>query len=423
MNVKALLERKGELAKKIREFSDAAEGRDFTAEERQNWDQLNDDFDGIEAAIKREQETEEKLRRSEEEAEQRNRELRDSIGGNRGGRDTRDEETETVEERRERVTRDGFSVFCRSGMAAMNAEQLRHMQERAIQADVDVSGGYLLPPGDWVAQLIKAKDNLTFVRQYATVMPVTSGDSLGAPSLDTDVEDGTWTGEITSADEDTALAFGKRELHPHPLAKLVKVSRKLMRTSSIPPEQLIRDRLAYKFSVTEENKFLNGTGAGQPLGIFTASDNGISTDRDVDDDNNETSITADGLINAAFKLKSQYWTTARWIFHRDALKQIRKLKDGNSQYLWQPGLTGGLAGTILDMPYDMSEYAPNTFTTGQYVGALCDWSHYWVADSLAMQVQRLDELYAVTNQVGFIGRAETDGMPVLEEAFVRVTLA
>jgi HK97 family phage major capsid protein len=70
-----------------------------------------------------------------------------------------------------------------------------------------------------------------------------------------------------------------------------------------------------------------------------------------------------------------------------------------------------------------SEWAPNTFTTGQCVGLLGDFSHYWIADALSMQIQRLNELYAETNQVGFIGRLETDGAPVLEEAFVRVKLA
>ena len=61
--------------------------------------------------------------------------------------------------------------------------------------------------------------------------------------------------------------------------------------------------------------------------------------------------------------------------------------------------------------------------TGQYVGLLCDWSHYWIADALTLQIQRLTELYAEKSQVGFIGRMETDGQPVLAEAFVRVKLA
>ena len=71
----------------------------------------------------------------------------------------------------------------------------------------------------------------------------------------------------------------------------------------------------------------------------------------------------------------------------------------------------------------MSELMPNTFTTGLYVGIIGDFAFYWIADALDMEIQRLEELYAANNQVGFITRAKSDGMPVLEEAFARVKLA
>jgi HK97 family phage major capsid protein len=71
----------------------------------------------------------------------------------------------------------------------------------------------------------------------------------------------------------------------------------------------------------------------------------------------------------------------------------------------------------------MSEYVPNTFSSGNYVGVIGDFSYFWIAEALDMRVQRLVELYAETNQTGYIGRMEVDGMPVLEEAFTRVTLA
>jgi len=100
------------------------------------------------------------------------------------------------------------------------------------------------------------------------------------------------------------------------------------------------------------------------------------------------------------------------------------LKDGNGQYLWQPSNQVGEPDLLLGSPVMMSEYAPNTFTTGQYVGLYGDFnSGYWIADALGFRIQVLRELYAETNQVGLIIRAETDGMPVLEEAFSRLTLA
>ena len=106
----------------------------------------------------------------------------------------------------------------------------------------------------------------------------------------------------------------------------------------------------------------------------------------------------------------------------DVLAVVSKLKDGEGQYLWRQSVLDGEPDRLLGRPVMMSEYAPNTLTTGLYVGILGDFSNYWIADALDMQIQRLVELYAETNQIGFIGRLETDGMPTLAEAFVRVKL-
>ena len=293
---------------------------------------------------------------------------------------------------------------------------------RALQADADVQGGYLVAPEQFVQQLIKFVDDMVHIRSLATVYQVPMAQSLGVPSLDTDVSDADWTSELAVGSEDSSMGLGKRELHPHPLAKLIKVSNKLLRMALIGAEGLVMQRLAYKFAVTEEKGFLTGTGAGQPLGVFTASADGISTGRDVATGNSTTAVTFDGLIESKYSVKAAYWPRAEWMFHRDTVKMISKLKDGEGQYLWRPSVREGEPDRILNAPMRISEFAPNTFTTGLYVGIFGDFTNYWIADSMAMQVQRLIELYAATNQVGFIGRLETDGMPVLEEAFARVTL-
>ena len=295
-------------------------------------------------------------------------------------------------------------------------------EARALQGDSDTAGGFTIDPQSFVAQLIKFVDDQVFIRQRATVIPVMSADSLGAPSLDADLADSDWTVELDTGTDDTAMVFGKRELRPHPLAKGIKVSRKLLRASALPVEQLVRERMGYKVGVTQEKGFLTGSGAGQPLGVFTASANGISTSRDVSTGNAGTEIGADGLIRCKGSLKGQYQSRARWLFHRDAVTQLALLKDGDGQYLWRSGLMGGQPDMLLGLGMDMSEFAPNTFTTGQYVGILAVWEFYWIADAMSMEIQRLDELYARTNQVGFVSRMEVDGMPVLEEAFARVKL-
>lgn len=293
---------------------------------------------------------------------------------------------------------------------------------RALQADLDVSGGYLVAPMQFVDTLIKAVDNMVFMRGLATQFSVPNAESLGAPSLDADPADPAWTAELAIGTEDSSMTFGRRELHPHPLAKYIKISRKLIQ--KVPGvENLVAQRLGYKFAVTLENAYLNGNGAGQALGVFTASALGISTGRDVSTGNTTTNIQFDGLLEAKYTLKGQYWPKARWIFHRDGVKKIAKLKDGDGQYIWRPDVRSGEPDVLLGVPVLMSEYAPNTFTTSLYVGIIGDFSNYWIADSMQLEFQRLVELYAATNQVGWIGRIETDGMPVLEEAFVRVKLA
>lgn len=297
-------------------------------------------------------------------------------------------------------------------------------ERAALQVDSDTRGGTMVLPEEFVAQLIKAVDDRLYLRSLCTVLPLTNAESVGVPTLEDDPADADWTSEVNIGGEDSTMSTGKRSLHPHPLGKLLKVSRTLLRKSVIPADGLVRDRLAYKFAVSEEKGFLTGDGAGKPLGLFTASANGIPTSRDISTDNTTTALTADGLINAKFSLKSQYMASpnTRWLFHRTALREIRKLKDGNGAYIWQAGLAG-TPDSILEVPYIMSEFVPNTFTASQYVGLIGDFTWYWIVDSLRMELQRLDELYAATNQVGFIGRLECDGMPVLPEAFTRVQLA
>lgn len=303
----------------------------------------------------------------------------------------------------------------RAGEEAMNA-YLRG-ERRALEAGDDSKGGFLLPSQQMASGFIKNVDNLVFARRLAQVDTVTKAESLGIPTL-TDPDDHDWTSELATGSEDSSLSFGKRELRPHPLAKRIKVSQKLLRSAAQSPVSIIQDRFAYKQAVTQEKAFLTGSGHDQPLGVFTASNDGIPTSRDVSEDMASTAITADGLIACKYTLKGAYWGNARWLFHKDAIKQIAKLKDGEGQYIFN-----GPENTILGRPVDVSEYAPNTFTTGEYVGLFGDWRRgYRIVDALSMTIQRLNELYAETNQIGFIMRSETDGAPVLAEAFVRVKL-
>lgn len=407
--IKELLEKRANVWEQAKELVDRAEAenRDFTAEEQVQYDKMFDEMDSLAKRAKR-------LEEQEKEERELDKPVNNPIKATLGEKDDRAAKV-----------MDAFRSYIMTG--AIKPE-LRDLQVLSGETPADATwGGYMVPPQQFIAELIKALDNAVFMRRIARVFRVTTSDSLGAPALDTDMSDADWTTEVQDLTGagllDTAMRFDKRELKPQQLAKSIKVSMKLLRVSAIPVEALVRDRLVYKFATAMENAFLNGAGTTEPLGVFTASVNGISTARDFSTGNTTTAISADNLIEVKYALKAQYRNGAQWIFHRDAIKMISKLKDGEGQYLWQQGLAAGQPDTILNLPVNESEYAPSTFATGQYVGILGNFQFYWIAELFGMEIQRLSELFAATSQVGFIGRMWADGAPVLEEAFARVKLA
>ena len=318
-----------------------------------------------------------------------------------------------------RSTRDyleHWDRFLRGGDRVLSSEQ------RALFMDDFTSGGALVAPQQFVAELIKDVRSDTFALTESRVIVVENAHSLGVPYLDSEPDDAEWTSELRTGSEDTAMNFDGRELYPHPLAKRIKVSKKLLRAAPYADGE-VKEALRYKISVPVEKNWLSGSGQGRPLGLFTVSAQGIDTDRDVSTGNTATAIKADGLIEAKYALKPQYRKRAKWLFSTDAIKMIRKLKDGNGDYLWKLGLSADRPDTILELPFLESEYAPNTFTASQYVGIIGDFSKYWFAVALDMQIQVLTELYAESNQNGYISRMECDGMPVVSNAFVRIQLA
>jgi HK97 family phage major capsid protein len=377
--------------------------RAMTPEEETQFDKIMDDRDKLDATIERAERLLDDDRRGVDDIPD------DGRPGNRGA------EAQMA----------AWNAYLRDGRPGLNAEHVR-----ALNAGNDPEGGFLVAPEQFVNQLLANVDDMLPLRGLATVERLTTAESLGVPTRDADLDDAEWTSEVLTGSQDDALRFGKRELRPHPLAKRVKVSRKLLRVSSQDPERIVRERMAYRHATAQENAFMTGDGNNKPLGLFTVGSadlGGITTSRDKDVPTDGTNFVhnstdgyaADALIDVKYTLKPQYHRRARWLFHRLILAEVRKIKDANDQYIWKAGL-GDAQDTILEIPYVLSEFAPSTMANNDYIGMLGDFSFYWIVDALQFEIQRLVELYAETNQVGFIGRMESDAMPVLEEPFVRL---
>lgn len=425
MSIREMIERRNAAIAQAREINDTAEreNRALTAEEQQRFDAFIVEAEGLRVRMERAGRLAEAEARSAE-----------SIGGASVGQRANEPggaEAGILPARTGRTDALGQQLRAQlagdprasAGYLTAWRSWLRGGEARALSAGTNSEGGYMLTPVEVFNDLIVALNNELFIRDRATrfVLPV-GAISAGRPYLSADPADADWTTEILTGNLDTAMAFGRRDFTPYPLAKRVKVSRELLRQMP-DAERIVNERLAYKFAVSQEKGFMTGSGSSQPLGMFTASANGIPTSRDVSTGNTSTAPTYDGLVGAKYSVRVPYWKRAAWIFHRDVMAVIIKIKDTTNQPIFRTGTVVGEPDTLLGAPIFISEYAPNTMTTGLYVGLFGDLSNYYICDSLDFQVQRLNELYAETNQVGFIGRLQSDGMPVMAEAFARVKLA
>jgi HK97 family phage major capsid protein len=285
------------------------------------------------------------------------------------------------------------------------------------------AGGYLVADTQRM-ELIALLDDMVAMRRISRVLPPIPGGSSVTPSEDSELDDATWTTELGTGSDDTVEPFGGRVLGPHPIAKRIKISRTLLRAATLlNVESWILSRLARKFSYAEENGFINGSGAQQPLGLLSVAAIAATTTA------TSNVLAPDDIVNWVYQLDAKYQGRARILCNQSFVRKARLLRDdsggaGTGQYMWQPGLQQGKPNMILDFPYELSDYYPTGLDGSDVyednaviatIGMFGD--YYWIQDSLAFTVQRLEELYAETNQVGFIGRKETDGMVVKAAAF------
>jgi HK97 family phage major capsid protein len=388
------------------------EGRELTADEQSRYAHLEDRHDKI-AGFDSSQELECYFPHDKYKEDPEAREIAERISKNDRG--------DSFRYWRNPSSPDNRSTFNR--YLIHGADGIEATEFRALQADSDTVGGFLVVPLALQDQIITKLKDLVFMRQFARIINVPNAASAGFAFLDDDpgTYDISWTGELLTGEEDSTMDFERRDLYPHPLARRIKVSDKLLRVSTLNPEAIVRDRLTYVFSIAEEYQFLQGDGVNKPLGVFTASNFGIPTGRDVTS-SASGSMTADDIFEVIYNQKAQYRQNGRFIMGRDAMKAVRTMKDGEGRWMWEPSMQAGQPARIAGYPLHESEYCPS-YASGQYSMIFGDFSFYVICDALSMTIKRLVELYAETNQVGYIGRKETDAMPVNGEAFTRMQLA
>ncbi len=175
-------------------------------------------------------------------------------------------------------------------------------------------------------------------------------------------------------------------------------------------ESYIATEFARRVGDAEEAAFIGGDGSGKPYGLLNAT-NGAATGVTAA---SATALTSDELLDLIYSLKSPYRKRAVFLMHDSTIKAIRKLKDGNSQYLWQPGMKEGEPDRLLGYRLVTSTHMPAIAASAKPI-LFGDLSSYWIADREGRSMQRLNELYAATGQVGFRVTQRVDGRLVQTE--------
>ena len=277
----------------------------------------------------------------------------------------------------------------------------------ALQEGTDSEGGYLVPD-EYERTLVQALEEENVFRRLAKVIQTSSGDRK-IPVVATKGT-ASWIdeeGAYTESDD----SFDQVSIGAYKLGTMIKVSEELLNDSVFDLESYISREFARRIGAKEEEAFFVGDGSGKATGIFAAT-GGAQTGVTAA---SSTAITADELIDLFYSLKSPYRKNAVWILNDSTIKAIRKLKDNNGQYLWQPSLVAGTPDTILGRPVKTSAYMP-AIAAGAKTIAFGDFSYYWIADRQGRSFKRLNELYAANGQVGFLGSQRVDGKMILPEA-------
>ena len=280
-----------------------------------------------------------------------------------------------------------------------------HQVSDILQEGVDADGGYLVPE-EWDSRLIDVLNEENIMRGLATQI-TTSGEHkiniAGAKPTAAWIEEG-------GALQFTDAKFGQKILDAHKLHVAVKVTEELLYDSMFDLASYITTQFGIAIANAEEDAFLNGDGKGKPTGLFDEANGGT-----VAKTLTGTKLSTDDVLDLVYALKRPYRKKASFIMNDQTLAALRKLKDNNGAYIWQPSYQAGEPDRLLGYAVHTSTFAPE-LAAGKPVMAFGDYSYYNIGDRGTRSMQELRELFAGNGMIGYVAKERVDGLLVLPEA-------
>ena len=286
----------------------------------------------------------------------------------------------------------------KNGMLTALRTNFRQVSD-ILQEGVDADGGYLVPE-EYDSRLIDTLEEENIMRKLGRVITTSGEHKINIAATKPAaawVEEG---GALTFGD----ATFSQILLDAHKLHVAIKVTEELLYDNAFGLENYIIDQFGKALANAEEDAFLNGTGVGQPLGLFAKTGGGTTAETLT------AALKADDILNLIYALKRPYRKNASFIINDKNLAVIRKLKDNNGAYMWQPSYQAGEPDKILGYDVHTSAYAPEDAI------AFGDYSYYNIGDRGTRSFKQLTELFAGNGMIGYVAKERVDGKLILPEA-------
>jgi len=309
-----------------------------------------------------------------------------------------------------------------------NLHALSDIERKALSPLTDPEGGMLLTD-EYRTEIIRKLRNAVHIRQRARVI-TTAAAQVSFPTFDP--QDSQTT--LPQAQPNAAIGaanltniFGKVTFTPHKRATIVQIPLELIEDAAVDVTSLITDFFgSIRLPEIEEVDFISGTGVNQPVGLITAmKSKGLPT---LAIAGATTAMVPEDIVKTVYGIREVYRRGASFLLHRLVIQAVRLFRTniggaGTGSFMFQPSVQAGEPATLFGYPILESEFFTNPYAgaAGDAMMMFGDLSYYWIVDRIDMMLQRLNELYAANDQVGFRLRVRYDGAPVLAEPFLFLT--
>jgi HK97 family phage major capsid protein len=397
-DLRSILERRANTWEQMQGLLSAAdnESRELTGDEQQS-------FDRLDSSIRSDSEQIERLQRAAD--------LDAQFSATDGGPPAPEQHADEPDAD---AYSDAFGSYCRRGVNGISAEHRQVLQGGFVSGDAlrqqgvstDAAGGFLVPEG-FRSRLMETLKFYGGTRGVVGNIVTATGNDLPWPTNDDTGNVGAYLAENTQMQEQD-VTFGQRKLAAHTLSsKIVKVSLQLLQDSAFDLDTWLPRKLGERIGRRENTAFTVGTGSDEPEGVVanaTVGKTGAS--------GQVTSVTYDDIIDLEHSVDVAYRNQrSRFMFHDLTLAALRKVKDGNGQYLWQPSIQNGVPDSFNGRPYTINNDMPVQAASAKSI-LFGDFElGYIIRDVRAVQMLRLTERYADYLQVGFLGFTRHDGKP------------